>query len=148
MPQRAEVVYLRPALEDMEEIVKFHINEVGPASARKIYADMRHKLGRLADFPLMGQTHPDSVLAQSGYRKLVLTRTYVAVYRIIDGVVTIYRVVNGRTAAAGSCDRAGGTGRTEFGGCQSCHSKTEKETGIFAKGNQGGKDHCADSAGH
>ena len=54
----------------------------------------------------------------------------------------------GRTAAAGSCDRAGGTGRTEFGGCQSCHSKTEKETGIFAKGNQGGKDHCADSAGH
>ena len=36
----------------------------------------------------------------------------------------------------------------EFGGCQSCHSKTEKETGIFAKGNQGGKDHCADSAGH
>jgi TPP-dependent indolepyruvate ferredoxin oxidoreductase alpha subunit len=49
---------------------------------------------------------------------------------------------------AGSCDRAGSTGRTEFGGCQSCHSKTEKETGIFAKGNQGGKDHCADSAGH
>ena len=43
---------------------------------------------------------------------------------------------------------AGSTGRTEFGGCQSCHSKTEKETGIFAKGNQGGKDHCADSAGH
>ena len=25
---------------------------------------------------------------------------------------------------------------------------SEKETGIFAKGNQGGKDHCADSAGH
>ena len=90
MPPRAEIVYLRPALEDMEEIVKFHISEVGPASARKIYADMRHKLGLLADFPLMGQTHPDPVLAQSGYRKLVLTR-------IIDGVVTIYRVVNGKT---------------------------------------------------
>ena len=97
MPQRAEVVYLRPALEDMEEIVKFHISEVGSASAREIYADMRRKLGLLADFPLMGQTHPDPVLAQAGYRKLVLTRTYVAVYHIIDGVVTIYRVVNGRT---------------------------------------------------
>ena len=34
MQQRAEIVYLRPALEDMEEIVKFHISEVGPASAR------------------------------------------------------------------------------------------------------------------
>ena len=66
-------------LEDMEEIVKFHISEVGPASARKIYADMRRKLGLLAEFPLMGQTHPDPVLAQAGYRKLVLTRTYVAV---------------------------------------------------------------------
>ena len=91
MQQRAEIVYLRPALEDMEEIVKFHISEVGPASARKIYADMRRKLGLLAEFPLMGQTHPDPVLAQAGYRKLVLTRTYVAVYRVIDGVV------NGRT---------------------------------------------------
>ena len=97
MPQRAEIIYLRPALEDMEEIVKFHISKVDPASTREIYADMRHKLGLLADFPLMGQTHPDPVLAQSGYRKLVLTRTYVAVYRIIDGVVTIYRVVNGKT---------------------------------------------------
>ena len=96
MPQRADVVYLRPALEVMEEIVKFHISEVGSASAREIYADMRRKFGLLADFPLMGQTHPDPVLAQAGYRKLVLTRTCVAVYRIIDGVVTIYRVVNGR----------------------------------------------------
>lgn len=97
MPQRAEVTYLQPALDDIEEIVKFHINEVGPASARKIYADMHHTIGLLADFPLMGQTHPDPVLARAGFRKLVLTRTYVAVYRIIDGVVTIYRVVNGRT---------------------------------------------------
>ena len=48
MQQRAEVVYLRPALEDMEEMVKFHINEVGPASARKIYADMRRKRGNLS----------------------------------------------------------------------------------------------------
>lgn len=96
MQSKAEIIYLRPALEDIEEIVKFHINEVGPASARKIYSDMRHTLRLLADFPLMGQTHPDPVLAQAGFRKLVLTRTYVAVYRIIDGVVTIYRVVNGR----------------------------------------------------
>ena len=60
MPPRAEIVYLRPALEDMEEIVKFHISEVGPASARKIYADMRHKLGLLADFPAHGADAPGS----------------------------------------------------------------------------------------
>ena len=97
MPQKAEITYLRTALEDIEEIVKFHVNEVGPASARKIYADMRHTIGLLADFPLMGQTHPDPVLAQAGFRKLVLTHTYVAVYRIIEGVVTVDHVVTGRT---------------------------------------------------
>ena len=55
MPPKAEITYLRPALDDMEEIVKFHINEVGPASARKIYSDMRHTLGLLADFPLIAR---------------------------------------------------------------------------------------------
>ena len=54
----------------------------------------------------------------------------------------------GRTATVGSCDRTGGTGGAGFGECQSCHSKTEKETGSSAKGDRGGKDHCADSAGH
>ena len=97
MQQRAEIVYLRPALEDMEEIVKFHISEVGPASARKIYADMRRKLGLLAEFPLMGQTHPDPILAASGYRKLVLTKTYVAIYKLIGDTVYVYAIVNGTT---------------------------------------------------
>ena len=33
----------------------------------------------------------------------------------------------GRTAAFGSCDRTGGTGRAELSGCQSCHGEAEKE---------------------
>ena len=33
----------------------------------------------------------------------------------------------GRTAAFGSCDRTGGTGRAELSGCQSCHGEAEKK---------------------
>ena len=53
----------------------------------------------------------------------------------------------GRTAALGSCDRAGGTGEAGVGECQSCHGETEKETGSSAKGNQNSKDRCSDGAG-
>lgn len=90
-------VYLAPAARDMEEIVKFHIANVGPASARKVYAEIEDAINRLADFPLLGQTHPDPILAGNGFRKLVLTKTYVVVYKIIGDTVYIYRIVNGRT---------------------------------------------------
>jgi len=97
MPTRSKLVYLTPASEDFEEIVKYHIASAGVASGRKIYGTMKTTINRLRDFPLMGQTHPDPLLAQQGYRKLVLTNTYVAIYKVIDGTIYIYRIVNGRT---------------------------------------------------
>ena len=45
----------------------------------------------------MGQTHPDPMLAAGSFRKMVLTRTYVAVYKVEDDTVYIYRIVNGAT---------------------------------------------------
>lgn len=97
MPTKVKLEYLAPAVSDMEEIVKFHITNVGVPSARKIYATMETAIGKLSDYPLMGQTHPDPLLAAQGFRKLVLTSTYVAIYKIIDNTVYIYRVVNGKT---------------------------------------------------
>lgn len=97
MPTKSKLVYLRLAQGDFEEIVKYHILEVGTASARQISATMETTINRLMDFPLMGQTHPDPILAASGFRKLVLTKTYVAIYKIIDDTVYVYRIVNGRT---------------------------------------------------
>ena len=94
---KSKLVYLAPAAQDMEEIVKFHLTKVGAQSARAIYETMKKELGRLSRYPLLGQTHPDPLLAAEGYRKLVLTDTYVAVYRLIGEEVVIYRVVNGRS---------------------------------------------------
>ncbi len=97
MPTKLELIYLAPAAEDFEEIVKYHLLQVGVPSARKIAATMEASILRLRDYPLMGQTHPDRLLSQQGYRKLVLTQTYVAIYKVIGNTVYIYRIVNGKT---------------------------------------------------
>lgn len=97
MPTKVKLEYLAPAVSDMEEIVKYHITNVGVPSARKIYGTMESTIERLVDYPLMGQTHPDPLLAAQGFRKLVLTDTYVAIYKVINDTVYLYRVVNGKT---------------------------------------------------
>ena len=58
---------------------------------------MRTEIERLSEFPLLGQIHPDPLLASENFRKLVLTKTYVAIYKVIDGIVFIYRIVNAKT---------------------------------------------------
>ena len=76
--------------------MKYHITEAGTPYARKIYSTMKTTMNRLRDFPLMGQTHPDPILAASGYRKLVLTKTYVAtvyIYAIVNGVTDYPRLL-------------------------------------------------------
>lgn len=97
MPMKSKLVYLAPATHDFDEIVKFHISKAGPKYARQIYTTMKKDISKLSDFPLMGQTHPDPILAAAGFRKLVLTQTYVAIYKVIADTVYIYAIVNGRT---------------------------------------------------
>lgn len=89
--------YLAAAEADILKIVKFHADKVGPTSARESYRTIREEIDRLQEFPLIGQVHPDPELAILGYRKLVLNKTYVAVYKLIDDAVMVYRVVNGTT---------------------------------------------------
>lgn len=72
--------YLAAAETDILKIVEFHADKVGATSAREIYRTIREEIGRLQEFPLIGQVHPDPELAILGYRKLVLNKTYVAVY--------------------------------------------------------------------
>lgn len=97
MPTKVNLEYLAPAISDFEEIVKYHITQVGAPYARKIYTTMESGIDRLSEFPLLGQTHPDPLLASQGFRKLVLTDTYVAIYKIIGNTVYVYRIVNGKT---------------------------------------------------
>ena len=96
MPTKVNLEYLAPAVSDFEEIVKYQITQLGAPYARKIYNAMESGINRLSEFPLLGQTHPDPLLAFQGFRKLVLTDTYVDIYKIIYNTVYVYRIVNGK----------------------------------------------------
>lgn len=92
-----KLIYLSEADGDILDVVRFYAEKLGPKYAEGIYQTLREEMSRLQSFPLLGQVHPDPKLAAEGYRKLVLTKTYVAVYKVIDSTVLIYRVVNGAT---------------------------------------------------
>lgn len=92
-----ELFYDAEARREMREIARFHSEEVSEAAGERILTKMIDQIERLRIFPLMGPIHPDPALAAQGYRLLVLTKTYVAVYRVNDDTIYIYGVFNGRT---------------------------------------------------
>ncbi|HBI56298.1 MAG TPA: type II toxin-antitoxin system RelE/ParE family toxin [Firmicutes bacterium] len=96
-PQISKLIYLAPAREDILDIARYHLEKVGVDSARNITEEILGNIDRLAQFPLMGPLHPDPVLAENGYRKLIITLIYVCIYEVFDDGIYIYRVVNGKT---------------------------------------------------
>ncbi len=96
MPE-CRVELLPAAWQDLDHISDFHLEKVGVDSAQRVTDRILDGVGGLGDFPLMGPPHPDPELAVQGYRKLVLTKTYVAVYRVMGKTVLVYRIVNGTT---------------------------------------------------
>ena len=96
-PRKNKLVYLESAKNDILSIASFHLEKVGPISARKITDTIVDAIDRLASFPLIGPSHPDPVLTVKGYRKLVVSDQYVCIYRVFSDSVYIYRIVNGAT---------------------------------------------------
>lgn len=90
------VELLSSAWQDLDHIAETHLQLVGAASAERMTDKILDTLERLAEFPYMGPLHPDPVLARMEYRK-ILCGDYVCVYRVIDSVVYVYRIVHGKT---------------------------------------------------
>ena len=93
---KCKVSILTPAWRDIDRISDYHLMMVGAESAERITDKLLDTIAQLAEFPWMGAEHPDPVLAQNHYRK-VLCGEYVCVYRVIEDTVFIYRVVHGAT---------------------------------------------------
>ena len=83
------------ALMDIDRISEFHLVMSGPSYAEGITDEILDTLGMLSSFPYMGALHPDEELARLQYRK-VICGNYLAVYKVFEGFVYIYRVVDGR----------------------------------------------------
>lgn len=88
---------LPAAFDDLDAIGDFYLENVGPTSAQGIIDKLLDDLELLTSFPYMAPRHSDPELAEKDYRKLVLNKTYVAVYKVMDRQVVVYRVVNGAT---------------------------------------------------
>ena len=91
------VRFLPEAVSDLEKIADYNLIMVGKASSERIVSKILDAIEILSDYPNAGPVHPDELLGPLGYRKLVLTDIYVAVYRVISDEVFIYRIVNGKT---------------------------------------------------
>lgn len=93
---KSSVKILTPALNDIEKIAYYYLLMVEPQSAEQITDKLLDAIDMLEEYPLAGTEHPDHVLQEQGYRKLICG-DYVCVYRVIDEIIYIYRVVHGST---------------------------------------------------
>lgn len=98
MQQEYQIKYLPAALRDLELITQRYLDLAGADSAEKFIGEILHTIDLLRTFPYSGALHPDMVLAEREYRK-VICRDYVCVYKVIEDEksVYLYRIVNGKT---------------------------------------------------
>lgn len=85
---------LAAAWEDLSAIADAHVRLAVPASARKVTDRLLDSIDLLSDMPELAPLHQDPVLSSKGCRKLMVS-PYVVIYRVIDGVPTVYRVFHG-----------------------------------------------------
>ena len=94
--KKYELEILDPARYEILEIAKVHLELVGPASARRVTAQIKKSLENLRTHPHMGKALEDKELHRLGYRKLICGN-YLCFYRVIGEAVFVYHVADGRT---------------------------------------------------
>lgn len=90
-----EIKILKTAWNDIERIVDLHMALSGPNSVRTVTDGILNSIEKLKDFPSGFPTVPEDEMSEAGYR-MVIYKQYLSIYRIIDDIVYIYRVVDGR----------------------------------------------------
>ena len=91
-----KVELLTPAWLELDAIADYHMDAVGPSSARKITNRILDDLTRLEMFPLSCPLAPYKELAELGYRVLVSGK-YVCLYKLIGNMVYIYHIAASAT---------------------------------------------------
>ncbi|MDR3283982.1 MAG: type II toxin-antitoxin system RelE/ParE family toxin [Treponema sp.] len=89
-------ILLAGARRELQTIAALHKSLVGPQSAKRITDKILNHLELLNTFPNLGRPLPDAELQAKEYRMLV-TENYISIYRVIDDMVYVYHIVDGRT---------------------------------------------------
>ena len=91
-----KVELLASAWLELDAIADYHMEVVGPNSARKITEQILGDLERLERFPLSCPLAPYRELAELGYRILVSGK-YVCINKLIGDTVYVYHVAAAAT---------------------------------------------------
>lgn len=87
-----QIIYTEEALQDMLDISDYHYNKVGETSALRVLDTLQEHIDKLAQFPRMGEEHPDPYLNVLGFRKLVHDN-HIVIYKIDPTQVIVERIV-------------------------------------------------------
>ncbi len=93
---KIKVEILESAWRELEEIADYHLQMVGPISAKKITDRILDALERLAEFPLSCTHVPDNELKGQDYRMLICDQ-YLCIYRLVGDVAYVYHIAHGST---------------------------------------------------
>lgn len=93
-----DVLISEPAERDMAEILTYiKVNLCAPEAAKKLLAELKEQIMSLSTQPERCPLVLDEVLAQKGYRKLIV-QNYIVFYIVSheEKCVMVYRVLYGR----------------------------------------------------
>ena len=87
---------LQPAWKELDAIAEMHMHLVGAVSAQKITDKILDALGLLTTDPYMGRSCDDSGTVFRYYRRRIC-EYYLCFYKVIENVIYVYHIVEGRT---------------------------------------------------
>lgn len=90
-----DVRFTQEALDDLEEIV-LYIAQDNKVAALLFHNEIMKKANDLSIFPKRGRLVPDEKMRKAGYRMLLI-KSYITFYKVVDQNVFIYRVIHGAT---------------------------------------------------
>ncbi len=89
------VELLPEAWNELEVIADYHLMVVGPKSAKAVTDGILDSLERLKSFPEACPFVQEDELANEGYR-MAIYKNYISFYRLIEDIVFVYHIINGR----------------------------------------------------
>ncbi len=91
---KMKLVLLNEARMELRDIAVYHKLKVGIDSARRITDRILGALDRLIDFPEMGNVPPTKMIAEAGFRVLIVDDD-LCFYQVIDNQIFVYHIVHG-----------------------------------------------------
>ena len=93
---KMKVALLNEARMELRDIAAYHKMNVGIDAARRITDRILGALDHLIDFPEMGNTPPAKMIAEAGFRVLIVD-DYLCFYQVFDDQIFVYHIVHGST---------------------------------------------------